>query len=99
MPRFGIREVMDLAWATKNAIRLEAGEPDFGTPCHIVEGAIRALRAGHTKYIPNAGLGDLRGPAPQFLGAPALRQIKLSDQISDVARAAERYQKRARFAS
>ncbi len=66
MPRSGIREVMDVAWATKNAIRLEAGEPDFGTPSHIVEAAIRALRAGHTKYIPNAGLGDLRGAAPRF---------------------------------
>ncbi len=64
MPRSGIREVMDLAWATKNAIRLEAGEPDFGTPSHIVEAAIRALRAGHTKYIPNAGLGDLRPRGP-----------------------------------
>ena len=60
MPRSGIREIMDLAWATPGCIHLEVGEPSFGTPEHIVEEVARAARDGWTKYLPNAGLPDLR---------------------------------------
>ncbi len=37
-----------------------AGEPDFDTPEHIKEAAIKALQDGFTKYTPSAGLPDLR---------------------------------------
>ncbi len=37
-----------------------AGEPDFDTPEHIKQAAIQALEAGFTKYIPTAGLPELR---------------------------------------
>ncbi len=36
------------------------GEPDFPTPEHIVNAAIRALHEGRTKYSPTAGIGPLR---------------------------------------
>src|SRR6202171_6165672 len=36
------------------------GEPDFPTPDHIVQAAIRALHEGRTKYTPTAGIGPLR---------------------------------------
>lgn len=36
-----------------------AGEPDFDTPEHIKDAAIKALRDGKTKYAPNAGLPEL----------------------------------------
>jgi aspartate aminotransferase len=61
MPRSEIREVMDLAWSLgEDVVHLEVGEPDFATPAHIVEAAGRAALAGHTHYLPNPGLGDLR---------------------------------------
>ena len=60
MPRSGIREIMDLAWAHPNPIRLEVGEPDFDTPPHIIEAAIEAARAGETRYNPNPGFPSLR---------------------------------------
>jgi aspartate aminotransferase len=60
MPRSGIREIMDLAWATPDVIHLEVGEPNFPTPRHVIEAADRAARAGYTKYTPNAGLPQLR---------------------------------------
>src|SRR5258708_913299 len=41
-------------------IHLEVGEPDFPTPGHIVEAGVRALRDGHTRYGPPAGLPELR---------------------------------------
>jgi aspartate aminotransferase len=60
MPRSGIREIMDLAWATPDCIHLEVGEPSFATPPHIVDAAARAAQDGWTKYVPNAGLPVLR---------------------------------------
>jgi aspartate aminotransferase len=60
MPRSGIRTFMDLAWAAGDVIHLEVGEPNFPTPPHIVEAANQAARAGQTKYVPNAGIRELR---------------------------------------
>ena len=60
MRRSGIREIMDLAWRTPDVLHLEVGEPNFPTPDHIVEAAVRAARGGYTKYTPNRGLVELR---------------------------------------
>jgi len=63
IPRSGIREVMDLAIAAEKdgpVIHLEVGQPDFATPSHIVEATCRAVREGHTRYIPTAGIPPLR---------------------------------------
>ena len=63
IPRSGIREVMDLAIAAEKdgpLIHLEVGQPDFATPSHIVEATCRAVREGHTRYIPTAGIPPLR---------------------------------------
>jgi len=37
-----------------------AGEPDFGTPEHIVAAAVTALQSGQTRYTPVAGIPALR---------------------------------------
>ncbi len=42
-----------------NVIDLSLGEPDFRTPEHINEAAIKAINDGFTKYTPVAGIGDL----------------------------------------
>lgn len=60
MPRSGIREIMDLAWATPGVLRLEAGEPNFPTPDHVVAAAARAAAEGYTKYTPNRGIVEVR---------------------------------------
>ena len=44
----------------REIIHLEIGEPDFGTPDHVVEAGCRALRDGHTHYTPTAGIPELR---------------------------------------
>ncbi len=36
------------------------GEPDFDTPAHIKEAAVKAIEGGMTKYTPAAGTLDLR---------------------------------------
>lgn len=67
MPRSGIREIMELAANLPDVMHLEVGEPDFETPGHIVEAAERALRAGHTRYSPSAGIFPLREALSQKL--------------------------------
>ncbi|MCI8550597.1 MAG: aminotransferase class I/II-fold pyridoxal phosphate-dependent enzyme [Lachnospiraceae bacterium] len=59
-PRSGIRKIMELAQTMDGVIHLEVGEPLFATPEHIVEAGCAALRAGYTKYTPNAGMRELR---------------------------------------
>ncbi len=46
-----------------DVIGFGAGEPDFATPAHIVEAAIKALRDGFTKYTASSGILELRQAA------------------------------------
>lgn len=46
--------------AGKDVIGLGAGEPDFDTPDHIKEAAIRAIHDGKTKYTPVDGTPSLK---------------------------------------
>jgi aspartate aminotransferase len=69
LPRSGIRVLMELAAQTPGAVRLEIGDPDFGTPEHIVEASFRAAREGYTHYSPSAGLPSLRALLAEKLAA------------------------------
>ena len=44
----------------KSIVHLEIGEPDFETPEHIKDAAIKALREGFTHYTPAAGMIEAR---------------------------------------
>ncbi|MBT7275619.1 MAG: pyridoxal phosphate-dependent aminotransferase [Woeseiaceae bacterium] len=44
----------------KDIISLGAGEPDFDTPIHIKEAAIKAIHDGYTKYTAIDGSADLK---------------------------------------
>lgn len=44
----------------RDVVHLEIGEPDFDTPCNIVDAAVDALHKGFTHYGPSAGLPQLR---------------------------------------
>jgi aspartate aminotransferase len=52
----------------RSIIHLEIGEPDFDTPEHIKEAALRALRDGYTHYTPAAGLRDARAAIAEHVG-------------------------------
>ncbi|MBB3772325.1 aspartate/methionine/tyrosine aminotransferase [Angulomicrobium tetraedrale] len=49
-----------LAAQGRDIINLGIGQPDFATPEHIVEAAIKALRDGHHGYTPSVGIEPLR---------------------------------------
>src|SRR5690606_13539782 len=44
----------------RDIINLGIGQPDFQTPPHIVEAAVKALRDGHHGYTPAQGILPLR---------------------------------------
>ncbi|MBN9237179.1 MULTISPECIES: pyridoxal phosphate-dependent aminotransferase [Phyllobacteriaceae] len=49
-----------LAGQGRDIVNLGIGQPDFRTPEHIVEAAIKALRDGHHGYTPATGLAATR---------------------------------------
>ena len=50
----------ELAAEGKDVVNLGIGQPDFRTPDHIVEAAVKALRDGHHGYTPATGIKPLR---------------------------------------
>jgi len=46
--------------AGPDAVNLGIGQPDFDTPAHIKEAAIKAIEKGMTGYTPNCGYPDLQ---------------------------------------
>jgi len=50
----------ELKRAGHDVIGLGAGEPDFDTPGHIKEAAIKAIGDGRTKYTPADGIPELK---------------------------------------
>ena len=51
---------LDLRAAGRDVIGLAVGEPDFDTPPHVKEAAIRAIHDGHTKYTQVDGIPELK---------------------------------------
>ena len=49
-----------LAREGRDIINLGIGQPDFKSPGHVVDAAIKALRDGHHGYTPSPGIPELR---------------------------------------
>ncbi len=52
--------------AGRSIVHMEIGEPDFPTPCPIVQAGVNALHEGLTHYTPAVGLTPLREAVAQF---------------------------------
>src|SRR4030088_2655570 len=63
-----------LAAQGRDVINLGIGQPDFRTPEHIVEAAVKALRDGHHGYTPAVGILPLR----EAVAADLHRRFKVS---------------------
>ncbi|MBD7909878.1 MULTISPECIES: pyridoxal phosphate-dependent aminotransferase [Clostridium] len=50
----------ELSDAGVDVVSFGVGEPDFNTPKHIIEAAIKAMEEGKTKYTPTPGILELR---------------------------------------
>lgn len=53
-------KILELKAAGKEVVDLCSGEPDFDTPEHIKEAAIKALKEGKTRYVAVPGIPELR---------------------------------------
>src|SRR5579871_1072731 len=49
----------------RDVLGVSSGEPDFETPRHVKDAAIRAIEAGETKYTDVAGTPELRRAAAE----------------------------------
>ena len=58
-----------LARGGRDVVNLGIGQPDFKTPPHIVEAAVKALRDGHHGYTPAPGIPALREAVAADLAA------------------------------
>lgn len=56
----GVRRMFELARKYEDSINLTLGEPGFATPDYVIDAAVASLKAGKTKYTPNAGIKSLR---------------------------------------
>ena len=70
----------DLARQGRDIINLGIGQPDFPTPPHIVEAAVKALRDGHHGYTPATGILPLR----EAVAADVHRRLSVSISPDEV---------------
>jgi aminotransferase len=63
----GIRKFFDLLQDMEGVISLGVGEPDYATPWHISEAAVKSLEKGYTMYTSNSGILELREMTCQYL--------------------------------
>jgi aspartate/methionine/tyrosine aminotransferase len=52
----------------KDIVHLEIGEPDFKTPQHIKDAAVKALQDGYTHYVPTPGIPEVRQAVARNVG-------------------------------
>ena len=78
-----LRRAQELEGTGVDVIHLEIGQPDFPTPPHIKEAAVRALEDGHTGYGPSQGLPALREAIAEKAGS--LRGLHFSPEQVVVA--------------
>jgi aminotransferase len=67
IPSSGIRRFFDLLASMDGVISLGVDQPDFVTPNHIRQAAIRSLEVGETHYTSNYGLVELRHAVSRHL--------------------------------
>ena len=80
-PTFAIAaRAEEMQAAGKPVINLSIGEPDFNTPEHIKEAAIRAIQEGYTKYTAVDGIKNLK----QAIVDKFYRENHLSYQLNQV---------------
>jgi aspartate/methionine/tyrosine aminotransferase len=55
-----LAKAKDMERKGKRVLHFEIGEPDFDTPAHISDAAVKALREGKTHYVNSYGIPELR---------------------------------------
>ena len=76
-----LAEVNALARQGKDIISFCIGQPDFHTPVHIQDAAVRAVREGRHGYTASAGIDELRAAAARYMGTMRGLPIRAEDTV------------------
>lgn len=76
-----LAEVNALARQGKDIISFCIGQPDFHTPVHIQDAAVRAVREGRHGYTASAGIDELRAAAARYMGGMRGLPIRAEDTV------------------
>ena len=76
-----LAEVTALVRQGRDIISFCIGQPDFATPTHIQDAAIKAIRDGKHGYTPSAGIDELREAAARYMGRMRGLRIKPEDVV------------------
>lgn len=85
----GIRKFYNKVMNYPDAISLTIGQPDFHTPEHIKEAAVKAIEGNKTTYTPNAGLLELRIAAADYLQNKYRLSYNPKDEVITTSGASE----------
>ena len=85
----GIRKFYNLVSDVPGMLSLTIGQPDFHTPQHIKDAAIKAINDNQTVYTHNAGLPELRKAAAAFVSAKYRLNYRWEDEVIITAGASE----------
>lgn len=77
----GIRKFFDLLNDMDDVVSLTVGQPDFVTPWHIREKAIKSIEDGKTYYTANSGLPELRTAIKNYLNRRFTLSYSDKDEI------------------
>jgi len=66
----------------RSILYLEAGEPDWPTPSHIIEAGVKALRDGLTRYSASPGNPELRTAIAEHAAERGLRATRANVIVS-----------------
>jgi aspartate/methionine/tyrosine aminotransferase len=76
-----LAEVTELQRQGKDIIMFSVGQPDFPTPQHVQDAAIKAIRDGRHGYTPAAGIAELRAVVAKSMGEFRGLDIKPEDVV------------------
>ena len=76
-----LAEVNALAREGRDIISFCIGQPDFHTPTHIQDAAIRAVRDGRHGYTASAGIDEVRAAAARYMGGMRGLSIRPEDTV------------------
>lgn len=62
-----VSKAQELVRSGRDIVRMDAGDPDFQTPAHIVDAAVSALQEGATHYEAAGGSPGMREAAAAYL--------------------------------
>ena len=76
-----LQEVADLEAKGASIVSFCIGQPDFPSPPHVQDAAIRAIREGKHGYTPSAGIPQLRSAVAEYLTRTRGIPVAASDVV------------------